>query len=278
MVVFETRFGAVTSSDSIHTIERLTPSYVMRHPQVTTLQEYIGHLWGSCLNDPHVVPAMIIAEFTLEHPILRETLTRCPSTRLTWEDSYITPAGEMVVSCWFETEDFDALEESLVDDPTIERAVHLTTIANRRLYRVTVVGKGRETSIMPLLVERGAKPLEITATHDGWRNRVRFPDRETFEAVYQFCRDRSVGFEFHRLYEQSTLAERGTPGLTDEQREVLDAADELGYLSIPRECSLAELAAELGISASAASERFRRAVQTLIEQSEFEEAPDRELT
>jgi len=221
---------------------------------------------------------MIIAEFALDHPILRETFRQCRSTQLTWEDSYITPEDEMIVSCWLETEDFDGLEDSLEDDPTIERASHLTTVADRRLYRVTVVGEGREASIMPLLVERGAKPMEITATHDGWRNRVRFPDRETVEAVYQFCRDRSVGFEFHRLYERSTFAERTFPRLTDGQRAILTAADERGYLSIPRECTLAELATDLGISESAASERFRRAVQTLIEQSAFEEPQEREST
>jgi predicted DNA binding protein len=54
--------------------------------------------------------------------------------------------------------------------------------------------------------------------------------------------------------------------LTDEQREVLQVAHDLGYFDVPRSATLADVAAELGISSQAASERLRRGHRQLIAQ------------
>lgn len=55
---------------------------------------------------------------------------------------------------------------------------------------------------------------------------------------------------------------RCTPGpspVTGEQREAVLTALELGYYEVPRHANLADVAAELGISHQALSERLRRA-------------------
>jgi len=46
--------------------------------------------------------------------------------------------------------------------------------------------------------------------------------------------------------------------LTDRQREALDTAVRAGYYAVPRDCTLAELADELGVDKSTASETVRR--------------------
>ncbi len=53
--------------------------------------------------------------------------------------------------------------------------------------------------------------------------------------------------------------------LTDRQREVLDAAIRKGYFEVPRDCTLAELADELGIDKSTASTVLRRGESRLLE-------------
>ncbi|WP_394349503.1 helix-turn-helix domain-containing protein [Natronococcus pandeyae] len=55
----------------------------------------------------------------------------------------------------------------------------------------------------------------------------------------------------------------GRRGLTTPQREALACAVRHGYFEIPRRISLEELAAELGVTHQALSERLRRASDTL---------------
>lgn len=210
---------------------------------------------------------MIIAEYTLDHPILRETFQCVPGMELTVEDTYVGSNGQKNVLAWIECEDFEILDAAIADDPTVVKPTVFTEIDDRRLYRFDLAGEGDETSIIPVLIEVGGVELETIATSDGWRNRTRYPSREAFEQVYRFCLDHDIGFELHRIYESSPLFRPDTPSLSEAQRETLIEAVASGYLEIPRSSSLKELADRIGISESATSERFRRGVKTLIEQT-----------
>lgn len=210
---------------------------------------------------------MIIAEYTLDHVILRETLEQAPSTTVIWEDSHTAPTGQRRFIAWVESDNFDTFERGLGVDTSVANAEVLTAPAGRRLYRFDLTTDAAKTDIMPLLMEVGGVHRELVATSDGWRNRTQFPDRQAFERVYQFCRDHDISFTFHRIWEQRDRYGNGPTELTDAQREVLHAAVESGYLDIPRRCSLAELGATLDISESAASERLRRATKNLINQT-----------
>ena len=212
---------------------------------------------------------MIIAEYTLDHPVLRRTLRRVPGIEVSWEDSYTGPDGVMRMIAWVESEDYEAFDEAIDDDPTVADPMLLTEAGDRRLYRFDLVGEAAESSIMPVMVEVGGVQLQITATSEGWRNRSRFPDREAFERVYRFCRDHEIEFTFDRVYEQSKLLGPETPELTEAQLETLIEAVDSGYLDIPRGSSLEALGDRLGISESAASERFRRGVKKLIQQTVY---------
>ena len=52
--------------------------------------------------------------------------------------------------------------------------------------------------------------------------------------------------------------------LTDRQREVLDTAVELGYYEVPREATLDEVAADLGVAASTVSDHLRKAESAVL--------------
>ena len=212
---------------------------------------------------------MIIAEYTLDHPVLRETLRFVPGLELAWEDSYAGPDGQMRVIAWLDCDDFDAADAAIDADPTVANPAVLTEAGGRRLYRFDLVGDGAATSIMPMVVEVGGVHQELTATAEGWRNRTRFPDRTAFEQVYRFCRDHGIDFTFNRIFDRSELMGPETPDLSDAQLETLIEAVESGYLDIPRGASLEALGERLGISDSAASERFRRAVKNLIRQTVY---------
>lgn len=79
----------------------------------------------------------------------------------------------------------------------------------------------------------------------------------------------AVGVQLERI---STLGEAGdTPvetlwDLTPGQAEALETAHRMGYFDVPRSCSAAAVAGELGVSKSAFLERLRRAEAALLEQ------------
>lgn len=207
---------------------------------------------------------MILVEFAMDHPILRETLSNVPDMRLRWERS--DPMDDRIrVLLWAVGGDFDAFEQGLADDPTVSPPLRVIEFDDRRLYQLELVDEGNETSIYPILVEEGGVIHELTATHEGWEFRAAFPDRRALRRFREFCRDHGIGLDLHGLYEQRDDPAGAQLELTARQRETLVAAVDCGYLEIPRESSLAELAERLGISENAASERFRRGVKQLVE-------------
>lgn len=207
---------------------------------------------------------MLIVEFTLDHPILRRTLNETTDIRIIWEDSFITPDDRMLVFFCVENPACSEFESALEDDSTVANPSMLTEIDGRRLYQVEVVGKGKSTSIMPIVVDVGGVHLDLTATDDGWQNRIRFPSHDAAERVFDFCQDKDMDFTIKKVYEKSKYPVLNERDINETQVEILTTAVESGYLAVPRKCSLAELGEKLGISESTASERFRRSVKALV--------------
>ncbi|ELZ81019.1 DNA binding protein [Haloferax elongans ATCC BAA-1513] len=105
----------------------------------------------------------------------------------------------------------------------------------------------------------------IEVQKDGWRQTGWFADREEFGAFSSFWQHHA-GFRLCRLTHDGESESSGS-GLTDCQQEALRIAYERGYFEIPRRTSLEEIATELGISPSSASERLRRAQTQLVEET-----------
>lgn len=73
--------------------------------------------------------------------------------------------------------------------------------------------------------------------------------------------------EVIRVYDPTSPDVDLSYGVTGPQREALVLAVERGYYDVPRRCTTAELAATLGISDQAVSERLRRGTATLVERT-----------
>lgn len=208
---------------------------------------------------------MIIVEFRLEYPILRDALRCAPRMTVTWEQSDRTKDGRHQLLFWTEGGDFEAFEDGLEEDPTVASPSRTIHLGDQRLYQTKLKDEAQRTSIYPLLVDEASILRRVTATHDGWEFRAAFPDRAAFGRFRDFCREHDIRFNVHRFYEEREHPETPRFGLTGVQRETLITAVECGYLEIPRESSLADLSDEFDISETAASERFRRGVKSLIE-------------
>jgi predicted DNA binding protein len=214
--------------------------------------------------------SIVIVDYTVEHPILRHTRRQLPGIEVTWEDSYRTADDAMQMLVWIEYDEFDAVEAALGEDPSVENPTVLTDVGTRRMYRVDLVGRARETSAVPKVVEVGGVFRSAVGTESGWRISGQFPDRDAFEQLYRFYEDHGIEFAFDGIYEPTDSSVADSPELTEAQREILVEAVDSDYLAVPRQCSLAELADRLGISESAASERFRRGARVLVEQTVIE--------
>jgi len=97
--------------------------------------------------------------------------------------------------------------------------------------------------------------------------RLSVPDRETLRDVVADLRERGADVELARL-DAAAAADRtlelDVGEVTDAQREAMRVADRLGYYDDPRDADLGDVADELGISRSAASQRLNGAASTLV--------------
>lgn len=208
---------------------------------------------------------MILVDFCLDNPVLRDSFERAPDVRATWVRSNVD--GDRVqVLFWATGGDLADFEAATAEDPTVAEQTVLTADGDRKLYRLVLAESGGRQCVYPVLVDLGGIVRHLEVTANGWDFRVEFPVKEAGSRFFEVCRDRDLRYEIGAIYDR-----RPDPGeeyvLTELQEEALVAALESGYLEIPRESSLADLAAELDISPNAASERFRRGVRCLLEQT-----------
>jgi predicted DNA binding protein len=121
-----------------------------------------------------------------------------------------------------------------------ERALAQYESTSQRLYEF--LGRSSLPPEFPVVVEDGRFEFDLTVS------------REQFEAAGTVLDDS----EFD--YELLSVVETGDEGsvLTDRQRECLHVALREGYFEVPRECTLADVAATVGIDKSTASEILRR--------------------
>jgi predicted DNA binding protein len=119
-----------------------------------------------------------------------------------------------------------------------------------------------------LLIETDVTCLRGTGAADGWRFHLRFPDRETLATCYQRCEERDLSLQVESVRSPANTGPRAPDdALTPGQREALTVALEAGYFGVPREAALVDVAADLGVSDTAASQRLRRGVERLLRES-----------
>lgn len=201
-----------------------------------------------------------IAEFRLpaEDTALSVALEYVPDATVELE-----PSVSKTLPClWISDVSRDAVESALEEDPTVESFELLVETDERMLYDVTFATDAQ--ALLDDLLADGGSLLEATATNGWWQIRMRFRDRDDLCRTHDRLVERGVNADLRRVT-KLTDDSRSHTRLTPEQQEALSAAFEHGYFEIPRQISMEELAAELGISHQALSERLRRAYETLVD-------------
>jgi len=117
------------------------------------------------------------------------------------------------------------------------------------------------------LREQRAQILSGTGGPDTWEFELRFDSHSALAQFREFCSDNNITIEVGRIYNPARPEGGPFYGLTQPQRETLVRAVHGGYYSIPRNMSTKDLANEFGISDQAVTERLRRAIITLVNNS-----------
>lgn len=205
----------------------------------------------------------LIADFYLETPVLRTALGAVPEMDVSIEQQTLRDSKPFALALWASGDDFEAFESALADDPTVDDATVLADVDDQRLYQVELTESGEELMTYHAWADLDAVFVSSERVNDGWRVRIRFPDRERLSEYVQDCEAKGLSLDLRQLYDAS-VRETGALGLTDRQRETLRTAAEMGYFEVPREVELEDIAEVLDVSRQAISERLRRAMGTLV--------------
>ncbi len=157
----------------------------------------------------------------------------------------------------------ETFEERIRNHPSVESIREMSSHDNRTLYALDW-NIARDVVFQGFL-ETGAQLLAAKGTERRWEFELRFPTHGALSEFQEYCSNAHISLEVGRIYNPTAPGTGPWHGLSKPQRDTLTRAVEAGYYSIPRELSTKDLAEEFGVSDQAVTERLRRAIVALVE-------------
>ncbi len=196
-------------------------------------------------------------EFALHH-----TLQTVPDAEFEIERIVSSSERSVMPLSWVRGGEHEATATALEEDPSVEDATLLADFDDEWFYRMEWVD--RVELILRMVTSANATILDAYGGNERWMLRVMYPDRDSLSAMDEFCTDHGLTFDIESV-RQLDGEPAGRFGLTGEQYEALTTAAQRGFFQVPRETTLQELAEELGVSHQALSERIRRGMDALVD-------------
>ncbi|KYH25993.1 HTH DNA binding domain protein [Halalkalicoccus paucihalophilus] len=165
---------------------------------------------------------------------------------------------------WVSADDFEAFEEALSGDPSVETFDVLAEFNDERFYRMSWVDEVE--LVMHLLLEEEGAITQARSNGDTWSLQVMFPDHDSLSRTYDFCEEQGLDLTVDSIYRLDN-DDKSQFGLTESQYTTLAEAKDMGYYDVPREATMSELADSLDVSHQALSERLRRAHGNLVDRA-----------
>lgn len=208
--------------------------------------------------------SMLIGTFSLPPAAvaLEHTLHEIPEIQVEAERIAAHSTKWTMPCLWAANAEFDAVDEALTDDPTVDAIVETYEFDDEKYYQLDWAEHIEER--IDSYLDKQASILDASASAEGWRVRIRFVNRDQFDAFRDVLHERDITFQLRQLTEPGSP--RQTFGdLTPDQRDALVTARKRGYYRVPREITARELAEELDISHQSVSELLRRGTESLID-------------
>lgn len=231
-----------------------------------------GHSAAPSPDHPHLMS--ITAKVYIEHDrlALAPTLRRLDGISIRVITQTNTDPGTTLFPFLIEYEDGEELEAALDEDATVERYELVDWTAGTGIYYIEHTP---ETKLISTVVTDVNGFLVHTETAgDGWLVSLLLPDRKGLNAIWEFANEHDIVLDIHEVYSNDDPSGETSYGLTEEQKTALLIAYERGYFGEPRDISLSEVAAEIGLSSTAMSGRLRRGMRNLISATIVEHETD----
>ncbi len=156
------------------------------------------------------------------------------------------------------------IEQALQGQEEVEEVTILDNIGNDWLVRME--WEPHLGGLLESILDSEGVLLDASGTNDEGRFSVQFDDHTGVSRFHQHCQDNGIEPTLLRLHTPEERPEAWTDfGLTESQYSALVTAHEQGFFDVPRGTTLTQLADEFGISDSAISQRIRRGMDALIE-------------
>lgn len=162
---------------------------------------------------------------------------------------------------WVSQGDFDSFERTVAENDSVRELALLDEVASRRLYRVDWAGP--EGDLIQGMDETEGVILQASGAST-WTFQLRFPNEQRLSEFYAFVSGGDIALDVGDVFVLAENREESAIDLTMEQREALTMAVRRGFYKVPRTTTLADLAADLGVSNQAASERIRRGTDSVL--------------
>ena len=176
-------------------------------------------------------------------------------------ESLVPSCGQPLPFFWIYEAEPEPVVDSLRGLGSVERVEIVERVDDTTL--VALEWTPDSDTVFQDIVTSGGQILSAICRDDHWQFIVRFFEHEDLSQFKRRCERDEVSLYVEQIYHKIEPADDPQFGLTAAQREALSIAVERGYYDIPRRCSTADLADELGISSQALTERLRRAVANL---------------
>lgn len=176
----------------------------------------------------------------------------------------MVPLGEKAVPFFSVSDEVrESFEKNVSNHPSVDDIVEVTRHDSERLYSLDW-NIGRDVFFQGI-VHLDGQLLSATGTASMWEFEIRFPTHDGLSEFQEYCSNTNISLEVGRIYNPTRPGTGRWYGVTQPQRETLMRAVQGGYYSIPRRMSTQDLADDLDISDQAVTERLRRAIATLTE-------------
>lgn len=176
----------------------------------------------------------------------------------------MVPLGERAVPFFFVHDaSRDAFEANVRNHPSVENIRKVSKHDSQSLYAME--WEVSRDLFFQAMNEAGAQLLSAKGAADTWEFEIRFPTHDALSEFQDYCTNAHIPLEVGRIYNPTKPGMGQWYGLTNTQRDTLVRAVEGGYYSIPRQMSTQDLADAFEISDQAVTERLRRAIITLVE-------------
>lgn len=185
----------------------------------------------------------------------------------------VVPAAERAVPLfWVYNDHPDSIESPVRDHPTVNDISAVDIFEDRALYAID--WNASADHFFSAVVDNGGNILNATGRAERWLFEIRFPSHDDLGSFREDLEGARLPVEVLKVYNPTKPDAGPWYGLTPTQREALVLAVESGYYDIPRTCTTVELAEKLGISDQAVTERLRRAIVNLVDNSLLVSEPE----